>query len=56
MMEKNAIATQTIPCDVCLQEIPTTVNQNAEADEYVSNYCGLECYQQWKERQSKEAT
>lgn len=57
MMEKNAIAnTQTIPCEICLEEIPTTVNQNAEADEYVSNYCGLECYQQWKNRVQEETS
>lgn len=49
MTTKNDIQPETISCDVCLNEIPNTVNQNAEADEYVSNYCGLECYQQWKE-------
>lgn len=41
---------ETIACNICLDEIPNTVNQNAEADEYVSNYCGLECYQQWRDK------
>ena len=56
MIDKNNIQTETISCDICLEEIPTTVNQNAEADEYVSNYCGLECYQQWKDKQAKLET
>ncbi len=51
MTDKNATLVETIPCEVCLQEIPDTVNQNAEADEYVSNFCGLECYQQWRDKQ-----
>lgn len=51
MTDKNATNVDTIPCEVCLQEIPNTVNQNAEADEYVSNFCGLECYQQWRDKQ-----
>ena len=53
MIEKNKIQAETISCEICLEEIPNTVNQNAEADEYVSNYCGLECYQQWKDKQAE---
>jgi len=51
MTSKNTTLVETIPCEICLQEIPDSVNQNAEADEYVSNYCGLECYQQWRDKQ-----
>jgi len=54
MTERNATQVDTIPCEVCLQEIPETVN--AEADEYVSNYCGLECYQQWRDKQTEAET
>lgn len=34
-----------LECRVCLQEIPP--DHNSEKDEYVSNFCGLECFQQW---------
>ncbi|MDH3326693.1 MAG: DUF3330 domain-containing protein [Gammaproteobacteria bacterium] len=54
MIDKNTTQIETIPCKICLQEIPSSVNQNAEADEYVSNYCGLECYQQWRDKQLEE--
>ncbi|WP_174875138.1 DUF3330 domain-containing protein [Vogesella oryzae] len=36
----------TLECRVCMEEIPP--DHNSEKDEYVSNFCGLECYQQWQ--------
>jgi len=56
MIDKTTTQVETISCDICLQEIPDSVNQNAEADEYVSNYCGLECYQQWRDKQQENKT
>ncbi|ABA58089.1 hypothetical protein Noc_1614 [Nitrosococcus oceani ATCC 19707] len=35
-------------CDVCLKEIPQSEAQSAEAEEYVRWFCGLECYEQWR--------
>ena len=43
-----------LDCEICLSEIPESVGHNAEADEYVSHYCGLECYQRWQESQKSE--
>ncbi|MEQ6290429.1 DUF3330 domain-containing protein [Vogesella sp. GCM10023246] len=37
-----------LECRVCLEEIPA--DHNSEKDEYVSNYCGLDCYQQWQQQ------
>ena len=54
MNDKNVKNPEPIPCEVCLSEIPDTVSASAEADEYVSGYCGLECYQQWLEQQAKK--
>lgn len=48
-MENDSMTDALIECEVCLKEIPQTVGDNAEADEYVSHYCGLECYQRWQE-------
>ena len=51
-MLKDVISPEkVIECEICLREIPQSVNQNAEADEYVSGYCGLDCYQIWKSQQ-----
>jgi len=40
---------EIINCNIYVAEIPESVSTNAEADEYVSSYCGLACYQQWRE-------
>lgn len=37
-----------LECRVCLQEIPP--DHNSEKDEYVSNFCGLACYQLWQQQ------
>ncbi|SCK25496.1 DUF3330 domain-containing protein [Vogesella sp. LIG4] len=34
-----------LDCRVCLEEIPA--DTNSETEEYVSYFCGLDCYQQW---------
>lgn len=54
MSRSAETSTPVLNCEVCLNEIPPTVGDNAEADEYVSNFCGLACYQQWRDQQ-KEA-
>jgi len=51
MTDKNTVSVETIPCEVCLTEIPDAEISNPEFDAYVSNYCGLECYEQWREKQ-----
>jgi len=53
MIDKNVVKVDTVACEICLEEIPNSVNQNAEADEYVSNYCGLECYQLWRDKNTE---
>ena len=53
MIKKDEVKVDTIACEICLDEIPNSVNQNAEADEYVSNYCGLECYQVWRDKMTE---
>ncbi len=48
------LQTTALSCEVCLQEIPASVADHAEADDYVANLCGLNCYQQWRQ-QAEEA-
>ncbi len=43
-----------IACAVCLEEIPATVATSQEGDEYAQHFCGLECYDQWKQQQAKD--
>ena len=53
-MQTEKPSEEIIDCEICLSEIPDSVVQNAEADEYVSHYCGLECYQRMRERREQQ--
>jgi hypothetical protein len=37
----------TVPCEVCLKEIPRSEALNSEAEDYVVHFCGLDCYRAW---------
>lgn len=39
-----------IPCEICLKEIPVDEAKSFEAVDYVVHFCGLECYEKWKEK------
>lgn len=43
-----------IACEVCLKEIPPSVDQSLEGPDYIYHYCGLECYEEWR-RQREQA-
>ena len=61
-MTATATATEVAPkvdlvqCEVCMKEIPTSVAQSAEANDYVVYFCGLECYEDWAAEQIREKT
>ena len=38
-----------ISCAVCRHEIPTSEAMVAEATDYLVYFCGLDCYQRWRE-------
>ena len=40
---------KNVKCDVCLTEIPESVAMSSEGDEYTQHYCGIECYDKWRE-------
>ena len=42
-----------VSCEMCLKEVPRSEAAVPEATDYVLYFCGLECYQQWKEQQAK---
>ena len=44
-----------IPCEVCLKEIPTTEAKTTEGTDYVVHFCGLDCYEQWRDKEQDEA-
>ncbi len=55
MAEKITPAkTEHIACAVCLKDIPASVAFSQEGDEYAQHFCGLECYDKWKQQQTEE--
>jgi hypothetical protein len=43
-----------VSCQVCLKEVPASEARVAEAQEYVMYFCGLPCYEKWKEQSEKK--
>lgn len=39
-----------ISCAVCHHEIPLSAAVSREASDYVEYYCGLDCYERWRNR------
>ncbi|PKO60420.1 MAG: DUF3330 domain-containing protein [Betaproteobacteria bacterium HGW-Betaproteobacteria-18] len=44
------IEVETVKCEVCLKEVPLSEATVPEATDYFVNFCGLECYEKWKEQ------
>ena len=45
-----------VSCEVCLKEVPQSEATVPEAVDYFVHFCGLECYEKWKnqDREPKE--
>ena len=39
-----------VACEACLKEVPLSEAVVAEAADYFTYFCGLDCYQQWTHR------
>jgi hypothetical protein len=41
---------ELVACAVCRKEVPRSEAVDFEVGDYVAHFCGLECYAQWKGR------
>lgn len=41
---------ELVACDICLKEVPISEATVPEATDYVVHFCGIECYQKWKQQ------
>lgn len=48
------IPNMKVACEVCLKEIPASEAKSAEAQDYFVQFCGLECYEIWRQRMRKD--
>ena len=46
---------EMVACEICLKQIPVSEAKSEEASDYVLYFCGIECYQQWKQQAEDEA-
>jgi hypothetical protein len=44
---------ELVACEVCLKEVPLSEATVPEALDYVAHFCGLECYEKWKQQGGK---
>lgn len=56
-MTKNdkPVEVELVSCEICLKEVPLNEAINPETDDYVVHFCGLECYEKWKNQGGKPA-
>lgn len=52
--EITPLENETVACDVCMKEIPKSEAQSEEASDYVAHFCGLECYDKWKQQNNTD--
>jgi len=51
--KSKPVEVEFVKCEVCLKEVPVSAATVAEATDYFVNFCGLECYEKWKEQGKK---
>jgi len=43
-----------VQCEVCLKNVPSSEAHLVEAEDYVIHFCGLECFEEWREKARQE--
>ena len=47
------VEVERVACEICLKEVPISEATAPEATDYVVHFCGLECYEKWKDQRGK---
>ena len=47
------VEVEHVACEICLKEVPASEATVPEATDYVVHFCGLECYEKWKNQRNK---
>ncbi len=45
---------EKVACDICMTEIPVSEAKSDEATDYVVHFCGVNCYDKWKDQESNK--
>ena len=49
----RAIDVERVPCEVCRKEVPKSESVVPEAADYLIHFCGLDCFDKWKQQRSE---
>lgn len=49
-MDRQLPETEVVICEICRKEVPMTEAVMPEVADYVVQFCGLECYQLWRQK------
>lgn len=47
---EKPVELEQVSCEICMKEVPLTEAMVPEAEGYFVHFCGLDCYQQWKNK------
>ncbi|MDP1606208.1 MAG: DUF3330 domain-containing protein [Rhodocyclaceae bacterium] len=47
------VEVKRVSCEMCLKEVPLSEAVVPEATDYFVHFCGLECYELWKDQDAK---
>jgi len=50
---EKAVEVKKIACEICLKQVPKSETKVDEANDYVLYFCGLDCYEKWREEKEQ---
>lgn len=53
-MESQLPEVEVVVCEICRKEVPMTEAVMPEVADYVVQFCGLECYEVWRQRRGED--
>ena len=51
--DNKQVKPERVACDVCLKEVPKSEAMSPDATGYMVHFCGLDCYEKWKNTKEK---
>ncbi|MDH5719194.1 MAG: DUF3330 domain-containing protein [Spirochaetia bacterium] len=54
MSEKTKENEELVSCEICLKELSKAEAKSAEAQDYVLNFCGIDCYKEWQKKSEED--
>ena len=55
MITARPVDPERVACEICLTEVPRSAATMSETRDYVAYFCGLGCYEKWKNQGAPEA-